>query len=272
MQIAPAIAWKANSRISIGATLNIAVEQVAVQQTFGGSGLNLVSPSSAYGVGATLGVMYKPDDVVTIGAVYKSAIQLSPLTWQETTEFVPTGVGPNGPTGVSGGPGQYSSHLNYPQQFSIGVAIRPVPRWLISVEGQWINWRATLNNFTISGPWNGVSSVSLPTHWQNEWVANIGVQHDVNKWLQVRAGYAYGSNPIRASDTAANLLFPAVVENALTFGATQRLGMGWKLTETYMHSFGNTITGGTILPGLPLQNTSSTLSENSYGLQIGYIF
>ncbi|MBU2767213.1 hypothetical protein HAP94_13790 [Acidithiobacillus ferrivorans] len=282
MQMAPSVAWKVNNHLAVGASLNIAAEQASFQQTFTEyfptglqapypsavpvtGGLNLASPSWAYGVGATLGVLYKVNDMVTLGATYKSPIIFTPLTWQAGTQ--------NGPGGVTGNPGQYSGHLNYPQQIALGLAIRPIPQWLISVEGQWINWAATMNNFTIYGPWNGQSSAALPMHWSNQWVANFGTQYDVNNWLQVRAGYTWGSNPISNNTIASNLIFPAIVQNAITFGATQKLGMGWKLTEAYMHEFSNTNTGpaGSSPFGGPMP-ASATMYENSYGLQVGYDF
>ena len=286
MQMSPSVAFKASDHLSVGASLNIAAEQGSFQQTIGhtvpggGSGvtayppstsltgLNLASPSWAYGVGATLGVLYKVNDMVTLGATYKTPIIFTPMTWQETGEVAGSLATP-----VQGGSGQYSGHLNYPQQVALGLAIRPIPQWLISVEGQWINWAATMNSFNIYGPWAGQSHVGLPMHWSNQWVANIGTQYDVNNWLQVRAGYTWGSNPISNANTANNLLFPAVVQNAITFGATQKLGMGWKLTEAYMHAFANTISGPSSYAqfGAP-DPASATLAENSYGLQVGYDF
>jgi long-chain fatty acid transport protein len=285
MQMAPSIAMKVNHHLAVGATLNIAAEQASFQQTFTEyfptgmpspypsvvpvtGGLNLSSPSWAYGVGFTLGALYKVNDMVTLGLTYKSPIWFTPLTWQTGTQ--------NGPNNATGAAGQYSGRLNYPQQVAFGLAIRPIPQWLISVEGQWINWASTMNNYTIYGPWSTASgNVSLPMHWKNQWVANIGTQYDLTNWLQVRAGYTYGSNPISNNTIASNLIFPAIVQNAITFGATQKLGMGWKLTEAYMHEFSNTNTGGISpfqQPGQTLATPSATLSENSYGLQIGYEF
>ena len=286
MQMAPSVAWKVNDRLAVGASLNIAAEQGSFQQTLTeyapvivGSGpngpvtqvapvtggLNLSTPSWAYGVGATFGVLYKVNDMVTLGATYKSPVMFTPMTWQGGAQS----LGQNGPFGA---PGQYSGHLNYPQQVALGLAIRPIPQWLISVEGQWINWRATMNSFTIYGPWSTGSYVQLPMHWSNQWVANIGTQYDVNNWLQVRGGYTYGSNPVSNANTGNNLLFPGVVQNAITVGATQKLGMGWKLTEAYMHEFANTITGPVVTAPFGPQAPSATLSENSYGLQVGYDF
>ena len=281
MQMAPSLAMKVNSHLAVGASLNISAEQGSFQQSFTpnnnaffagqsnayyvGGGLNLAAPSWAYGVGVTLGALYKVNDMVTLGATYKSPVIFTPMTWQESGEV--------GPGNVQGGAGQYSGHLNYPQQIALGLAIRPIPQWLISVEGQWINWHNTMNNFTIYGPWQGTSSVALPMHWTNQWVANFGTQYDVNNWLQVRAGYTWGSNPISNTTIASNLIFPAIVQNAITFGATQKLGMGWKLTEAYMHEFSNTNTGpaGSSPFGGPMP-ASATMYENSYGIQVGYDF
>ena len=300
MQMAPSIAMKVNHHLAVGATLNIAAEQASFQQTFsqyapvivgqtpGGvpvtsimpvtGGLNLANPSWAYGAGFTLGMLYKVNDMVTLGLTYKSPIWFSSLNWQAGVQNQVNQTG----SGVYGAPGQYSGTLNYPQQVAFGLAIRPIPQWLISVEGQWINWASTMNNFDVSGPWTAfyhgvpagsVSSIALPMHWKNQWVANIGTQYDLTNWLQVRAGYTYGSNPISNNTIASNLIFPAIVQSAITFGATQKLGMGWTLTEAYMHEFSNTNTGpaGSSPFGGPMP-VSATMYENSYGLQIGYQF
>ena len=94
-----------------------------------------------------------------------------------------------------------------------------------------------MNQFTVYGPWVGTPSVALPLHWQNEWVANLGTQYDVNKKWQLRAGYAYGGNPIKSTDMPANLIMPAIVTTAVTVGASQKLPMRWSLTEALMHTF-----------------------------------
>jgi long-chain fatty acid transport protein len=275
MQMAPAVAFKLDDKFSVGIALDVAAEQVSFNQTFGGQGLNLTSPTWAYGVGATLGGMYKVNKKVNLGASYKSEMKFTSLFWQENQEFVPTGItmASQGiqPVGVQGGEGSYRARLNYPQQVAFGAALHPVPKWLVSVEGQWINWHATMNQFTVYGPWVGTPSVALPLHWQNEWVANLGTQYDVNKKWQLRAGYAYGGNPIKSTDMPANLIMPAIVTTAVTVGATQKLPMRWSLTEALMHSFKNTVTDGTLF-GLPLQATSASMSENSIGIQIGYYF
>ncbi len=271
MQMAPAIGLNVTDKISVGVALDVAAEQVSFDETFNGQGLDLTSPSWAYGVGVTIGGLYKYNKKVAFGASYKSPMKFTHLFWQENEEFLPTGVGPSGPVGISGGHGTYQARLNYPQQFAFGVSFHPVPKWLVSTEGQWINWHSTMNEFKVFGPWEGTGVVALPLHWQNEWVANLGTQYDVSKTWKVRAGFAYGGNPIHSSDLQANLIMPAIVTTAVTVGATQKLPMRWTLTEAVMHTFKATSTDGTLF-GLPIAPLQASMSQNSIGIQIGYFF
>lgn len=275
MQMAPAVAYKIGDTLSVGLALDGAAEQVSFNQTFGGQGFNLSSPSWAYGVGATVGFLYKYSRRVTVGASYKSEMLFTQLHWNETQEFVPTGVQitPQGmqPVGVQGGPGTYSARLNYPQQIAFGVALHPTRKFMISTEGQWINWHKTMSEFSVHGPWTGTPFVALPLHWQNEWVGNLGAQYDSSKSMQWRGGFVYGGNPIKSADMQANLIMPAIVTTGVTFGATQKLPMRWSLTEALMHTFQNSVTDGTLF-NLPLQPVKSSMSENSIGFQIGYFF
>ncbi|MDE3062756.1 MAG: outer membrane protein transport protein [Acidobacteriota bacterium] len=275
MQMAPAVAFKFDDKLAVGLALDGGAEQISFNQTFGGQGFNLSSPSWAYGVGATVGVLYKRNSKVTLGASYKSEMLFTRVYWNETSEFIPTGVQVTSqgmqPVGVQGGPGTYSARLNYPQQLAFGAAFHPTTKLLISTEGQWINWHKTMNDFNVHGPWTGTSFVSLPLHWQNEWVGNIGAQYDTGKSMQWRGGFVYGGNPIKSADMQANLIMPAIVTTGMTFGATQKLPMRWSLTEALMHMFQNSVTDGTLF-NLPLQPVKSSMSENSIGFQIGYFF
>ncbi|MGC9258802.1 MAG: OmpP1/FadL family transporter [Phycisphaerae bacterium] len=267
--VAPALAWKPAKNWSVGFALNLAYETASFQQTVTTgntiSGLNLGNSTSAFGIGCTIGGMYKLNKYVTLGLSYRSPIIFTPLTYQASYESLAAQGGP------TGGPGQYSTHLDYPEQVALGVAFHPTSRWTISVEGQWINWHETMNNLNIYGPWNGTSHVSLPLHWHDEGVANFGTQYRINKFLTVRGGYCYGSNPIGSQDLASNLILPAIMGSHITIGATEQLGMGWTVTEAYMHAFQQSMSGTMDLGGQSIP-ISTTMSEDEVGVEIGYKF
>lgn len=268
--IAPAIAWKPSKRWSLGVAVNLAYETASFQQTMQtGStvtGLNLSNASSAFGIGATFGALYKVNDYLTLGLCYRSPIAFTPLTWQASNQNLAAQGGP------TGGPGQYSTHLNYPQQVAIGFALRPTSQWTFSVEGQWINWHQTMNTMNIQGPWVGTNQYSLPLHWSDEWVANLGIQYKINSWLTVRGGYAYGSDPISSEYLSSSLILPAMMQQHVTVGATENLGMGWSLTEAYMHAFTQSMSGTMAMPGGASVPISTSMTEDEFGIQIGYTF
>ncbi len=124
-QMAPAVAFKVNDQLSVGAALNIGYMSTAFQQqiVYKGSkttnlsapnytnnevlnGVNMSRSASAFGVGVTLGVLYKVNPRVTVGASY-----ISEQTYDLKYNLAPgditimkTGSGcPSGTTSVSGG-------------------------------------------------------------------------------------------------------------------------------------------------------------------------
>lgn len=276
MMVAPlGVGWRLSPRWSLGAALDLANETVSFQDTESGTqngipfniGVSFASPASAYGVGVTVGALYRLNAYTTFGASYRSPLWFTPLTWIETSESIPNPS--TGGISVSGGAGQYSMRLNYPQQIAFGAALRPVRRLLVSLQGQWINWRSTLNTVSISGPWQQGGSVVMATRWRNSWVGSLGVQYALVRGLTLRTGYAYGSSPISADNLYTNLIAPAVVTNQATLGATEDLGDDWRVTEAYMHAFKSTISS--VIPGTAIP-ISTSLSENAFGVQLNYLF
>lgn len=274
MQVAPAVAYKIGDTLSVGMALDGAAEQVSFNQTFGGQGFNLSSPSWAYGMGATVGFLYKYSRKVTVSGSYKSEMLFTQLHWNETQEFVPTGVQmtPQGlqPVGVQGGPGTYSA-----PQLPPADRLRRCPPSSAQIHDQHGRTMDQLaqdyERIQRAWPWTGTPFVALPLHWQNEWIGNLGAQYDSSKTMQWRGGFVYGGNPIKSADMQANLIMPAIVTTGVTFGVTQKLPMRWSLTEALMHTFQNSVTDGTLF-NLPLQPVKSSMSENSIGFQIGYFF
>ncbi|WP_308388293.1 outer membrane protein transport protein [Acidithiobacillus sp. AMEEHan] len=269
------IAWRPTHRLSLGVALDMANENVSFQETESGSengmpfqvGVNFASPASAYGIGVTIGALYQVNSLVTLGATYRSPLFFTPLTWQEGAESVPNPV--TGGIQQTGGPGQYSMQLNYPQEIALGIALHPGKRFLVSLQGQWFDWRSTLNTVTINGPWNNGAPLVMDTNWRNVWVGAIGLQYHLSHIFTVRAGYSHGSSPVGPRNLYPNLLAPAIVQNQVSVGATENLGRGWQLVEAYMHAFPASTQGE--IPGTEIP-ISASLAENAFGVQVNYLF
>ncbi len=73
----------------------------------------------------------------------------------------------------------------------------------------------------------GNFSINFPLDWKDSYSFRIGGEYDVNSSLTVRAGFDHGNNPVPASTIFP--VFPAIVENHISVGASYALSQSLKL-------------------------------------------
>lgn len=121
---------------------------------------------------------------------------------------------------------EYDAKANFgwPQEVAFGVAARPFPSLLLSVDTRWINWADTMDTVTFTGAAKGAvppgyETLQMPfkMKWKNQLVfaagAELAVMPDT---LRIRAGYNHASSPV--DGTGINPLFPAVVQDHVVGG------------------------------------------------------
>jgi long-chain fatty acid transport protein len=290
-KMAPTLSAHVTERLALGFALNADYQSVEISQAFRNItlpgapstvSLNLSRSPGTFGIGATVGALYKLTDRVDVGASYSSQ-----QYFQNTEYRLPSGAIQNFPqptgTATNQSNGRFDLGLNFPQQWALGIAVRPIDRWLVSFDVKWINWESTHDSVKLKGEFmlNGVTpvdSISLPFGWDNQWVFAVGSQYQLTDALAVRAGFNHAKAPIDEADVFNNLSFPAVVEDHLTLGATYRLGDNWELSTAYKKALKNELTGKNDIPTAfqSLAGTSSgakiAMDQHSFGLQISYRF
>jgi long-chain fatty acid transport protein len=300
-QMAPTLAWKVNDQLKVGAALNIDYQSVGFQQrlTSDNTGpanvkadgtlmnFNLGRTANAFGFGVTLGALYEINDMVTVGASYKSPQEFSDLEYNLRRDDI-YGF-PNGSGGtVASNQGTYKLGLDYPQQLAAGVKITPMDRLKISADVKWINWSSTMDDLAIKGDFrivngSGPTEAAMDPGWDDQIVYSVGVDYMVTNDLNLRAGYNYAEAPIEKNDVFSNLLLPAMTEQHLTFGATYQFNNHWEASFAYMKAFENDVTGKNDVPqsfsAAPASggfgsssNAKISLEEDSYSVNIGYRF
>jgi long-chain fatty acid transport protein len=290
-KMAPTVAARVTDRLTLGIALNGDYQSVEIKEAFRGIvlpgapplvSLDLSRSPGTFGIGTTLGAMYKAHDRVDIGFSYSSQ-----QYFQDTEYRLPAGAVTNFPqsngTATNAAAGRYDLDLNYPQQWALGVAARPMDRWLVSFDVKWINWAATHDAVKLKGSFmlNGtqpIDTIALPFGWDNQWVFAVGTQYQVTDAFAVRAGFNHAKAPIDEADVFNNLAFPAVVEDHLTLGATYRLGDHWEMSGAYKKALKNELTGKSDIP-TPFQTLAGTdsgakisMDQHSVGVQISYRF
>jgi long-chain fatty acid transport protein len=122
--------------------------------------------------------------------------------------------------------------LKLPQSLGFGVSYSPVQPLRLGLDVEWLNWSNAFNQMSISLT-NGQNpniarmlgsnslNVDFPLDWKNAVLIKVGGQYDISTTFTVRAGYAYGENPVPSSTLFS--IFPAIAVNHIMVGASYKI-------------------------------------------------
>jgi long-chain fatty acid transport protein len=159
-----------------------------------------------------------------------------------------------------------------------GVAYKPVERVLLALDVKYVYWASVMKDFRMvftaddsaqNGAFAGlVLDATLYQKWENQTVIALGGSVEATDALTLRAGYNYGKNPIPAEYL--NALFPAIVENHMTFGA----GYGFTEAVSVDFSLAYALTANATNPGngSTIPHVESEHSQVNWMIMLGYQF
>ncbi|MBN8767600.1 MAG: outer membrane protein transport protein [Thiobacillus sp.] len=238
-KIAPGFGYKVNDKLSIGAALNIDYQSLAIHNN------SFTLPQNqVYGFGATVGLIYKFNNRLQVGASWISKQSMDEFKWNTTS-------------------GRYAMTMDAPQQFAVGVAFKPMPGLLIEADVKHIGFSDVLGRVPFQTP-GGPSAMNFG--WDDQVVYAIGVQKEINSKTIVRAGFNYGKSPIGREDVNNNIGSLAVTEKHLSVGMTRKLSDKVSASLSYMHAFHNDITSN-VAPRNKIE-----LEQNIANVQVSYLF
>ncbi len=177
-RIAPAASYKVNDQLSVGLALNLMYAQMGFDVVYGAAGQTKFDNAGSFGYGATVGVTYKPLEIVTLGAAYETKSNFQDF------EFTVGGQ-------------TMKLAFDQPMVATLGAAVRPMAGLLLALDGQWLNWSDVMGKdlpkFT-SPPGAG----GFNMNWSDQFVVKVGAEYQFprSKALRVRAGYNYGKTPV----------------------------------------------------------------------------
>ncbi len=273
MELAPAVAMKLNDRLSVGFALNIGYLQASfLQQIVSGGGntspgtvlqgVNMTRSSSAFGLGATLGVLYKVNRMWTVGAAYTSE-QRFELKYNLAPGDITVNAMP-----YPGG--RYTLVMKTPQMFAVGATAHINPSLSVSGQIKYIGWKHVMNSLSVTGPknYNGFTP-----KWKDQTAYALAVNYKVNPALQVRAGINYAKSPIRSNEVGYNLILPAVVETHYTAGVSYQINKHWGIGGALMYAPKKTYTAPmTTSQTNPNKGQKIDLSESAVSFNLKYVF
>ncbi len=274
-KMAPTLAWKTDN-LALGVALNLDYQAFGFRNLYTGTpagpgfpskfGMDLSQMEGALGYGATIGAIYQISPEFSVGGSYASKQKFSDFKWR----LGDGDVDMQGLFGPGSGISQssiYKMQLDFPQQWAVGIAVRPVRGLLWTADVKWINYSDTYDVVKLRGDFTGgITEIPLDFGWDDVWVYATGLQYDVTPNFVIRAGYNHSTSPIKKEDVDSNVAFPAIVTDRVAGGFTYRFGRHWEFTGAYMKALRNELTSDSG------SGTKISLEEQAADFELSYRF
>lgn len=250
MRFAPALSYKINDIVSIGATLNIMYATMEFNAASMAGQLPHMGASS-FGYGATFGVLVKPVNFLQIGLAYETKSTFQDFTFNTSA-------------------GEDKIEFNQPQTATVGIAVIPIKDLSVGFDVQWIRWSETNGKDLPKYVANASSAMPWNMDWSDQFVYKVGIQYAVNPILTLRAGYNYGKMPLNADRAFENIAFPAVSEHHITAGIGINFNKNFTLNIGGMYSPVAKISGSNA--SQYVSSYEAEMSQYSIDMGIAYTF
>ncbi len=229
--IAPGLSYRLNDMVSIGATLNINyamfnINQWAHSAAFGPFLFDLGQYSeedTGWGIGGTFGILVKPSESLSFGAVLKTPTNVSLKGTASISNFPILGVFLGFPLTESS---PVTRDLDWPLQVSGGLSFKPIQGLTINADIQYTAWSKLGNdNGDIVSEygetlWNVFMAMgdrdTIPLRWKDAIQIRVGGEYMLTEAFALRLGYMY--DPAPAPLETMNFLLPNYDFNTLTAG------------------------------------------------------
>jgi long-chain fatty acid transport protein len=225
--VTPLVAVKLNDWLSVGATFNVNLGTFELKQPGGSAYLGEgVVPLGQYeekmtgwGFGATVGVMAKPVDKLSVGLTvrtpstvsFKGSARLSYLSLYDLPDT-----------------SDLARSITWPLWIAGGVSFRPVERLVLSADVQWTQW-SKLDRITteyLDDVWAALMAaddrnVSV-LEWRDATQIRFGAEYALNATTALRAGYYH--DPAPGPTSTLTVLLPSHTFNAFSVGLGKTIG------------------------------------------------
>jgi long-chain fatty acid transport protein len=229
--VTPTVAYSINEDMAVGATLNIGYADVDFRFFPNTSFFNAQDPqNSFFGMKMTdvagglqsnlrLGWWWRATPKLALGAIYQTETDSN---FEGGELLVNFDAHPFLGQRVS-----YDADVDgftFAAQAGVGIAYRASERWTVAVDLKRYFWDAAIDVIEVraDNPENPFAPPELVIpfvfNWEDQWVYALGVDYRLNDRVTLRGGYNFGENPV--PDGTLNPLFPATVENHLSFGVS----------------------------------------------------
>ncbi|MBM4338571.1 MAG: hypothetical protein FJ110_03405 [Deltaproteobacteria bacterium] len=197
----PTLAWSPFSGFSIGFGIDYiyasSKSKRKIDQSFLGAPDGRFSfKGDGGGWGFNLGVLYAVSEKVSLGAAFRSRVNV-----KQEGEIILKDITPalQPLFGGSRFKTDAETTIKFPANITAGIAYRPTKRWTLGFDVEWIDWsRFSKSRLDIERevPAAGFTDASTDLRWGSQWLFKFGIEHLLNEKWALRGGYVYGKSPV----------------------------------------------------------------------------
>ncbi len=222
--INPTVAYRVSPELSIGVGFDYAIANVTLKRkvpvpvsaTMVIEG-DLSLKGSGYAAGFNAGVQYKPIEMISIGASYRSKVKMD-LDGTANFNNFPAQIAAVLPGG------DVSTSIAMPANYFIGVSVKLMPDLELEADYQGIVWSSfDVLPITFKTETAYQKSTVEPENYKDTYMIRFGAEYTMGD-LQLRAGYIYDHSPVE--DPYVQPLLPDANRNDFT------VGVGYKVDES----------------------------------------
>ena len=192
----PALGFRLSSGMSVGVALNLAATHVQWSRRIGfpppqenePDGTVTMDGDSRFGVGFQASLLFQPNDVWSLGAVFQSRMNVDIDKGQIRYTDIPSDLLANYTDGSA------SSHLTLPESFRIGLGFRPFGRIFLGAEAQFTGW-SSFDAITITYQNAVPASDDIRQEWRDSFTLRGGIEIGFSD-LNLRAGIVFDQTPV----------------------------------------------------------------------------
>lgn len=246
LHISPSVAYKLDDSVNVGVGLIFAYSRLETDSLNNAFARAYHGPYDSWetflGGGFRVGATWDMNPELTLGAMYQS-----PVWHQNMVKYANI----------------FNGAINQPSQLGLGGAYKMTDQTTLALDVKMVNWGSVKAIGSAPASDGGFG-------WQSRPVIAVGIAHQMNDALTLRAGYTYGESPIDEDHVFANVLYPAITEHHLNAGASYAINSTMELGSSAYWAPKNSMRDLGQGDNFSLGGRGTELSHEQYGFQVSF--
>jgi long-chain fatty acid transport protein len=261
--INPALAYKVNDKISIGAGVSAQWLQATVTQGFNQSALGAPDAlirikGDDWGFGYNFGVLYKPLPGTQLGLAYRSKISHQLNGDVSALRVVP-------PFSAALTSGAMKLDANMPATITAGITQAITPRLKASLSVEWTQW-STFKTVYVQ---TAAALPPLQESFVDTWFTSLGAEYELNDAWTLRGGVGWDQSPVQNSNREVGI--PDQDRYMAGVGFGYKISDNLTLDGAYAHYFAARASVNSSINNNDGNPIAATVLQGTYQLSLDYL-